>query len=156
MASGVSIVAASTLPPTLAALPESNVATASGMYPFLRSFSYICGVTAPPIVLDGQIQKYAQRIGNADVQAQSANKAGGIWAGERRVEYDIPFRSQGDGYWGICGRVTDCVAELRQELDTVYVYGLDEGSKDKTNGDSEAGGHDMVPLATLKQAQQEI
>lgn len=46
--------------------------------------------------------------------------------------------------------------ELRQELDTVYVYGLDEGSKDKTNGDSEAGGHDMVPLATLKQAQQEI
>ena len=75
MAAGGGIIAASTLPAILAGLPESDVATASGAFSFLRSFGHVWGVVLPSIVLNGQFVKHAHRIGDAAVQSQLSSGA---------------------------------------------------------------------------------
>jgi MFS family permease len=49
---GLGSVIPSVLPTVLAALPEADVAKATGMYSLLRSFGYIWGATLPPILFN--------------------------------------------------------------------------------------------------------
>ncbi|KAK2839355.1 hypothetical protein FQN49_006219 [Arthroderma sp. PD_2] len=50
------------LPAILASLPESDTATATGMYAFLRSFGFVWGVTIPSIIFNASFDRYAFQI----------------------------------------------------------------------------------------------
>jgi hypothetical protein len=69
------IIAAATLPAILAALPESDVATASGAFSFIRSFGYVWGVTLPSIIFNNQFDKHIGQINDSAVQSQLQNGA---------------------------------------------------------------------------------
>ncbi|KAL9129862.1 MAG: hypothetical protein Q9217_001817 [Psora testacea] len=103
-AGGGGIIATSTLPSILAALPESDVATASGAYSFVRSFGYIWGLTLSSIVFNGQFDKDFGSIGDAGVQAQLANGAAYGYASE--------------------GYVQPLPAGIKEQVVGVYVYAL--------------------------------
>ena len=144
-AAGTGILLSSVLPAILAALPESDVATATGEYSFVRSFGYVWGVTIPSIVFNGQFDKYSYRIGDARVRAALANGAaygfasGGFipdLASETRIEVVGVYVSALRTVWQVaiafaclgffCVFVEKHV-ELRRELHTEY--GLDEGGR---------------------------
>ena len=75
VACGTGITVSTILPAILAALPESDVATATGTFSFIRSFGFLWGVTLPSIVFNGQIDRYIDRISDVHVRAQMVNGA---------------------------------------------------------------------------------
>jgi MFS family permease len=75
IAGGGGIIAAATLPAILAALPESDVAAASGAFSFIRSFGYVWGVTLPSIIFNNQFDKHIGQISDSVVQSQLSNGA---------------------------------------------------------------------------------
>ena len=72
---GTGIVFTATLPSTLAALRESDVAVATGTYSFIRSFGLVWGVTMASIVFNGQVNKNIDSIGDAAIRLTLANGA---------------------------------------------------------------------------------
>lgn len=61
-AAGHGILLPTLLPAILASLSESDVATATGVYSFLRSFGYVWGIIVPSIIFNNQFKKEAWRI----------------------------------------------------------------------------------------------
>ncbi|KAL6801349.1 major facilitator superfamily domain-containing protein [Trichoderma sp. SZMC 28013] len=94
---GTGIIFTATLPSTLAALSESDVAVATGTYSFVRSFGLVWGATMASIAFNGQINAHAASISNQDIRnllvdggayAYAAVQNGGI------AELPDPTRSQ--------------------------------------------------------------
>lgn len=94
---GTGIIFTVTLPSTLAALPESDVAVATGTYSFVRSFGLVWGATMASIAFNGQINSHAASISNQEIRnllidggayAYAAVQNGGI------AELPDPTRSQ--------------------------------------------------------------
>ncbi|KAL6808540.1 MFS general substrate transporter [Trichoderma sp. SZMC 28015] len=94
---GTGIIFTATLPSTLAALPESDVAVATGTYSFVRSFGLVWGATMASIAFNGQINSHATSISNQEIRnllidggayAYAAVQNGGI------AELPDPTRSQ--------------------------------------------------------------
>ena len=63
------------LPAILAALPESDVAVATGAYSFVRSFGYAWGVTGSSIIFNDQFNRYSGGISDAMVLSQLVDGA---------------------------------------------------------------------------------
>ncbi|MCJ1401057.1 hypothetical protein MMC11_004269 [Xylographa trunciseda] len=63
------------LPAIQASLPESDAATATGTYAFLRNFGFIWGITIPSIIFNNRINSSLGQINDVSVQAQLANGA---------------------------------------------------------------------------------
>ncbi|KAK8053072.1 hypothetical protein PG996_012373 [Apiospora saccharicola] len=57
-----------TLPAILASLPEKDVAAATGVYSFLRSFGYVWGITVPGIIFNNRFDQLTYRISDPVVQ----------------------------------------------------------------------------------------
>ncbi|MCJ1310154.1 hypothetical protein MMC25_003815 [Agyrium rufum] len=152
-AAGTGILLSSVLPAILAALPESDVATAAGAYSFVRSFGYVWGVTIPSIVFNSQFDKNAYRIGDTATRAALANGAAygfasegfipglepstraevvGVYADALKTVWYVGAAFAAFGFF--CVFVEKHV-ELRKELHTEY--GLDES---RGRGDSDSGG----------------
>ncbi|KAL7939327.1 MFS general substrate transporter [Trichoderma chlorosporum] len=94
---GTGIIFTATLPSTLAALPESDVAVAIGTYSFVRSFGLVWGATMASITFNGQINAHAASISDQKVRnllidggaySYAAVQSGGIG------ELPDPIRSQ--------------------------------------------------------------
>ncbi|KAL6701557.1 major facilitator superfamily domain-containing protein [Trichoderma pleuroticola] len=94
---GTGIIFTATLPSTLAALSESDVAVATGTYSFVRSFGLVWGATMASIAFNGQINAHATSISNQEIRnllidggayAYAAVQSGGI------AELPDPTRSQ--------------------------------------------------------------
>ncbi|KAL9036216.1 MAG: hypothetical protein Q9180_004426 [Flavoplaca navasiana] len=155
-AAGTGIILTAMLPSILAALPESDVAVATGAFSFVRSFGYIWGVTISSIVFNGQFDRYSDRITNGDVRHQFANGAAyGLASGGQIPKLSVDVQNQViDVYVITLQRVWQvaiafsCLGffivfiekhvELRKELNTEF--GLQEGgSGDKDGGKPEAG-----------------
>lgn len=64
---GTGIIFTATLPSTLAALPESDVAVATGTYSFVRSFGLVWGATVASMAFNGQINSHVSSISNQEV-----------------------------------------------------------------------------------------
>ncbi|KAI9649222.1 hypothetical protein NHQ30_001790 [Ciborinia camelliae] len=58
------------LPAIMASLPDSDVATATGMYSFLRSFGFIWGITIPGIIFNAQFDRYSKFISDPAVRRE--------------------------------------------------------------------------------------
>ncbi|KAK7751945.1 hypothetical protein SLS62_006088 [Diatrype stigma] len=65
---GSGFIFTATLPSTLAALPESYVATATGTYAFVRSLGFVWGVTMSSIVFNSQFNDNLGIIDNVDLR----------------------------------------------------------------------------------------
>ncbi|KAI3390486.1 hypothetical protein diail_9514, partial [Diaporthe ilicicola] len=65
---GSGLVFTATLPSTLAALPESDVAVATGTYSFVRSFGLVWGVTVASVAFNGQITAHLGIISDPAVR----------------------------------------------------------------------------------------
>ncbi|OTB09267.1 hypothetical protein M426DRAFT_316555 [Hypoxylon sp. CI-4A] len=57
-----------TLPAILASLSEKDVAAATGMYSFLRSFGYVWGITIPAIIFNNRFNQISYRISDPIVR----------------------------------------------------------------------------------------
>jgi EmrB/QacA subfamily drug resistance transporter len=64
---GAGLIFTATLPSTLAALPEADVATATGTYSFVRAIGLVWGVTISSIVFNGQINSNLHLVDDVDV-----------------------------------------------------------------------------------------
>jgi MFS family permease len=69
---GAGCLAGITLPAVQAPLDESDVATATGLWSFIRGFGAIWGVTIPAAVFNNESAKYASMISNSDVAQKLA------------------------------------------------------------------------------------
>jgi hypothetical protein len=61
------------LPAIMASLPDSDTATATGMYSFLRSFGFVWGVTIPGTIFNTQFDRHASRISDVKVRQELGN-----------------------------------------------------------------------------------
>ena len=69
LASGRSgLIFTASLPSTLAALPESEVAVATGTYSFVRSFGLVWGVTVTSVAFNGQVNANLQTVSDPSVR----------------------------------------------------------------------------------------
>ena len=73
LAAGSGMVLIATLPAILASLPESDVATATATWAFLRSFGSIWGVSIPSAIFNTRFTDLAYRISNPVVRDQMYN-----------------------------------------------------------------------------------
>ena len=151
-AAGTGIILTVMLPSILAALPESDVATATGTYSFVRSFGYVWGVTIPSIVFNGQVNRYLDRISDPAVLAALAdggaygyasggsipklpvrtrNEVIGVYVNALQTVWQVAVAFSCLGFFCVC---IEKHVELRKELNTEF--GLKE---DKTDAINESG-----------------
>ncbi|CAG8274274.1 unnamed protein product [Penicillium salamii] len=75
---GSGMIFSSTLPPIQASLPESDMATATATWAFMRSFGCIWGIAIPTTVFNTRVQELLYRISDVQLREQLAN--GGVYA----------------------------------------------------------------------------
>ena len=145
IAGGGGIIAAATLPAILAALPESDVAAASGAFSFIRSFGYVWGVTLPSIIFNNQFDKHIGQISDSVVQSQLSNGAAygqvsgdfvnslpmdikpeviGVYVDALRVVWEVILAFACFGFFVV---FAEKHIELRKNLDTEF--GLKDNEK---------------------------
>ncbi|KAK2736781.1 hypothetical protein FQN57_000553 [Myotisia sp. PD_48] len=142
---GVGIIFTTTLPSTLAALAESDVAVATGTYSFVRSFGLVWGVTVASIVFNGQMNANLPSIGNAEIRALLKDGAAYAYAsggfipslplGTRNEVIDVYTKAlqvvwqviAGVSCLGFCFVFLEKHVELRKDLHTEF--GLEEEKK---------------------------
>ena len=84
-AAGVGFSVSTILPAIQAFLPESDVASSTGMFAFLRSFGLIWGYIIPPIIFNGQIDVFAQSIQDPNTQSLLINGRASGFAGNQAI-----------------------------------------------------------------------
>lgn len=67
---GAGLVFTASLPSTLAALPETDVAVATGTYSFVRSFGLVWGVTIASVAFNGQVNANLHTVSDPAVRNQ--------------------------------------------------------------------------------------
>jgi hypothetical protein len=72
---GTAIIFTATLPSTLAPLPESDLAVATGTYSFIRSFGMVWGVTIAAIVFNDRVTENLDLITDLSIQSNLADGA---------------------------------------------------------------------------------
>lgn len=72
---GIGLIFTASLPSTLSALPESDVAVATGTYSFVRTFGLVWGVTIASTVFNGQVNSYLGSISDASLLVLLADGA---------------------------------------------------------------------------------
>ncbi|KAI0098186.1 major facilitator superfamily domain-containing protein [Nemania sp. FL0031] len=70
------------LPPIMAGLPESDVATSAAAYAFIKTFGYVWGVTIPSIIFNAVFNANLSTIGDTSLRAQLADGAAYAFASE--------------------------------------------------------------------------
>ncbi|CAG8904502.1 unnamed protein product [Penicillium egyptiacum] len=75
---GSGMIFSSTLPPIQASLPESDMATATATWAFMRSFGCIWGIAIPTTVFNARVQELLYRINDVPLREKLAN--GGAYA----------------------------------------------------------------------------
>ncbi|KAI0385510.1 major facilitator superfamily domain-containing protein [Hypomontagnella monticulosa] len=90
---GTGLIFTATLPSTLAALPESDVAVATGTYSFVRSFGFVWGATMAAIAFNGQVDAHLNIVADPEVRSSLAD--GGAYANAGSLtRLPEPSRSQ--------------------------------------------------------------
>lgn len=81
------------LPAILASLPEGDVAAATGLYSFLRSFGWVWGLTIPGVIFNAQFDRASSRIEDSAVRSSLQN--GGAYASAGSQVYTLPGTAKG-------------------------------------------------------------
>ncbi|KAK8001018.1 major facilitator superfamily domain-containing protein [Apiospora marii] len=94
------------LPAIMAALPESDVATATGAYGFIRTFGYIWGVSIPAVIFNSVVNSNLWTISDRNIQDSMRDGKAYAYASEIRTIHGATSES------------------LRDEISYVYIEGL--------------------------------
>lgn len=155
---GLGFIMTTILPSIQAALPESDVATATGTFSFVRSFGFVWGITIPSIIFKARFDTLKNRISEEDVRmVLSQGRAYGYTSGEYlktlsgnvRIEVLSVYTDALKAVWeaatafAIFSFVAIFVAkdiELRTELKTDF--GLDEAKKQEKDQEKDVRGRD--------------
>ncbi|KAI0112998.1 major facilitator superfamily domain-containing protein [Daldinia grandis] len=78
---GTGLIFTATLPSTLAALPESDVAVATGTYSFVRSLGLVWGATMASIAFNGQVNAHLDIVADPGVRSLLADGGAYTYAG---------------------------------------------------------------------------
>ncbi|GAP92000.1 putative major facilitator superfamily MFS-1 [Rosellinia necatrix] len=108
-AGGVGFIFTVSLPSTLAALDESDVAVATGTYAFLRTFGFVWGVTMSSIAFNGQVNTHLNSITDPSVRELLADGAAYAYA---------------SGAGGDSGRIGDLPEPSKSQVIHVYVLAM--------------------------------
>ncbi|KAF2440901.1 MFS general substrate transporter [Karstenula rhodostoma CBS 690.94] len=147
---GRACILSTTLPAVLAPLTEEDVATATGMYSFLRSFGFVWGITIPSIIFNNRFDRMSWKI--LDDAVRAALQGGRAYQLSTGVFLKtLPLDTQAQVFevyldalksvwlaavaFGASGLVAVGVEKhvpLRTYLDTDY--GLDTGNKADSSG----------------------
>lgn len=151
---GRACILSTTLPAVLAPLREEDVATATGMYSFLRSFGFVWGITIPSIIFNNRFDRMSWKIhDNATRVALQGGRAYQLSTGaflrslpqNTQLQVFEVYLDALKSVWlaavafGASGLVAVAIEKhvpLRTYLDTDY--GLD--ASNKANSSEEAGG----------------
>ncbi|KAF7888305.1 uncharacterized protein EAF02_002846 [Botrytis sinoallii] len=146
---GRGILLPTVLPAIMASLPDSDVATATGLYSFLRSFGFIWGITIPGIIFNAQFDRYSNRISDPAVRQELAGgRAYQFVSGTYIHSLEPTIRQQvisvyrealksawiGAVAFGCTGLVAVCVERhisLRTKLDTQFGLKSDKLEKNQ-------------------------
>ena len=82
---GIGVLMSTLLPAIQAALPESDVASSTGAFTFIRSFGFMWGVTVPSITFDGQVNNHLNIITDEAVRNRMANGGAYGFAGTGEI-----------------------------------------------------------------------
>ncbi|KAI9647931.1 hypothetical protein NHQ30_004320 [Ciborinia camelliae] len=143
------------LPAIMAGLPESDVASASAAYSFVRTFGYIWGVTIASIIFNSKFNENLSSISSSMLQKELEDGAAYSFAShvhEVRGQYDanvwnevvqVYVKSLRTIWWvglafslvGFFVVGAERSLELRKELETEY--GIDEDKKTTTQDSGE-------------------
>ncbi|KAG8165579.1 hypothetical protein KVR01_004131 [Diaporthe batatas] len=134
-----------TLPAVLAGLSEKDVATATGVYSFLRSFGYVWGVTIPGILFNNRFNELSYQVSNTTVRETLSWGKAYEFASDPYIQNLEPtvrsevlgvylqalkavwFGAMAFGATGLVAVAIEKHVPLRTELETNY--GLDEKTK---------------------------
>ena len=139
------------LPAILAGLPESDVASASAAFTFMRTFGYVWGVTVPSVIFNAVVDSNLYLISSSDLQnllrgggaygfASQMHLVRDIVPGEVLSELIILYTKSLRVIWWVGLGISllsffavglERGLELRRTLDTEY--GLDEGAETTKN-----------------------
>ncbi|KAG8666639.1 COP9 signalosome complex subunit 1 [Fusarium poae] len=103
---GTGFVFTSTLPPILASLPDSDVATATGAWTFIRNFGSIWGVAIPAAVFNNHVNHAAPNI--SDERVRDLLVDGGAY--EHATQYFL--------------KTLESTPRLKDEVVQVYLNGI--------------------------------
>jgi MFS family permease len=92
-ACGQALLTPTILPAILASLSETDVAAATGVYSFLRSFGWVWGLTLPGVVFDSRFDHASTRISSKEVQRMLQNGGAYEAAGSEYVK-SLPLAIQ--------------------------------------------------------------
>ncbi|KAF2179611.1 major facilitator superfamily MFS_1 [Zopfia rhizophila CBS 207.26] len=142
------------LPAIMASLPDSDVASATGMYSFLRSFGFVWGITIPGTIFNSQFDRYSSCISDLRVRHEMGNgrayqfvSGSYIKSLQPRVRQEVlsVYHDALRAVWigavafGATGLIAAAVEKhipLRTELDTKF--GLEQGKDEKDEEKQEA------------------
>lgn len=149
-ASGQALLTPTILPAILASLSEADVAAATGVYSFLRSFGWVWGLTIPGVIFDSRFDHSSSHISDAEIRHTLQNGGAYEAAGGEYVKSIPPVvQDQVVSTYVDALKIVWIVAialnatgmlmvlvekhiPLRQELDTTF--GLDtKGEKGEVN-----------------------
>ncbi|KAF4631042.1 hypothetical protein G7Y89_g7090 [Cudoniella acicularis] len=91
---GIALVFTATMPSTLVALEEADVAVATATYSFVRSFGFVWGVTIAGVVFNGQVDTYLYLV--KDEGVRGLLRGGAAYA----------FAASGEGIKGLADEST--------------------------------------------------
>ncbi|KAI2618908.1 MFS general substrate transporter [Hypoxylon sp. NC1633] len=79
---GLGLTVSTMLPSIMAGLPESDVASSTAAYAFIKTFGYVWGVVIPSIIFNGVFDANLYRISSLDLRAQLSGGAAYAFASE--------------------------------------------------------------------------
>ncbi|PQE04871.1 major Facilitator Superfamily protein [Rutstroemia sp. NJR-2017a BBW] len=110
------------LPAIMAGLPESDVASASAAYSFVRTFGYIWGVTIASIIFNSEFNKHLSSISSPTLQKELE-----VYVKSLRTIWWVGLAFSIVGFFVVGA---ERGLELRKELETEY--GIDDEKKATT------------------------
>ncbi|KAI1855546.1 hypothetical protein JX266_000411 [Neoarthrinium moseri] len=152
---GRAMILPTTLPAVLASLPEKDVAAATGVYSFLRSFGYVWGITIPGIIFNNRFNELSYQISDPTVrETLGSGKAYEFATGPYVQSLGTDLKSEvlnvylqalkavwfGAMAFGASGLIAVAVEKhvpLRTELETKY--GLDKKAMKEPKSSAEMG-----------------
>lgn len=153
-AAGRALILPTTLPAVLAPLSEEDVAAATGVYSFLRSFGYVWGITVPSIIFNNRFNERSRTITDVAVrEALAGGRAYEFASGPYIQSLQPDTRAQvidvylhalkivwiaaaAFGTSGYVAVICEKHVPLRTHLDTQYGLETDEKKVDAESGDS--------------------
>ncbi|XXH01838.1 hypothetical protein Hte_008200 [Hypoxylon texense] len=146
---GRAFILPTTLPAILASLPEKDVAAATGVYSFLRSFGFVWGITIPSIIFNNRFDQLSYRISDPQVREALGNGKAYQFASDPYIHTLEPgvqsevldvylqamkvvwYAVMAFGATGLIAVAFEKHVPLRTELETDY--GLQEKEKEKNS-----------------------